>query len=218
MKNENLALWKFSSLLFMLALSASTLAQSHECAGGSFNFSLSNLEHEVIPIRASVEKISLLTGISESAIEWAKATDPLFTVIVENQLIPYHTFGPESVATLATRSGFQITPDERYLRIESKYGKVAEFSIPALAKTFDHHMATESTKSETGNTEYWFVIPVIGGATCAGLRLLCDSNCSAFLSNCDCGGWCDCGTCGGTDSMGCFPCTAPPRDSSWFTP
>lgn len=223
MNKKNFPAWKIGNLMIGFAMSISALAQTHECADESFASLLSNISHEVAPIRASIEEISALTGVSISELEWATATDPLFTVIVEDRVIPYHEFGPEFDARLATRSGLLVTPEKRAVRIESNDGQVSRLSLDSLAKMKDQTFSIRDSKSEDAQAEvWWYLIPpiagAIGGVSCWAASQFCWEKCAQHMQTCgDCGGECSCGPCATSPRVVCYTCPfVPPRDSTWM--
>lgn len=193
-------------MLLAFGLSVSSLAQAAECLDWAMKSRPIPIDTNLQSIRASADEISALTGISVSELEWATATDPLFTLIVEDQVIPYHSFGPEFDTNVTTSSGLFVQAQPDSLLLTGSDGHTQHFELQTL-------LAEEADSFENAGTEWLWVIPVVGTTSCAALTELCQQRCSTRVAECgDCGGWCDCDWCG-RGSSGCFTCPSLPPDT-----
>lgn len=218
MKIMKHSVWTLAALALFLGSSFSAFANSSECASIDLQKGESGL------ISATIQEISDLTGIDGDTLEWATATDPLFTVIVDDQAIPYHEFGPETDTELITESGLVIRPDFQSLEIEMQDGTVSRLDLPSLAEQKSRSFAQEaSDPGEAGTEGWWFLIPPavgVGSAvSCWAAAQVCMDDCFQKVQTCPCGGSCDCGVCGKAGSVSCYTCPVfPPRDDTIWMP
>lgn len=218
MKIMKHSVWTLAALALFLGSSFSAFANSSECASIDLQKGDSGL------ISATIQEISALTGIDGDTLEWATATDPLFTVIVDDQAIPYHEFGPETDTELITESGLVIRPDFQSLEIEMQDGTVSRLDLPSLVEQKNRSFAQEaSDPGEAGTEGWWFLIPPAVGvgsaAACWTAAQVCAADCTNFINSCPCGGECSCGECGFAPSRVCYTCPLnPPGDSVIWMP
>ncbi|MFP4208349.1 MAG: hypothetical protein ACLFSC_06775 [Wenzhouxiangella sp.] len=206
--------WALTTLVFMLGFNSGALAESTECAASD----LQNVESRLVS--ATIQEISDLTGIDRNTLEWATATDPLFTVLVDGEAIPYHEFGPETEDELVTDSGLRIRPDTHSIAIEMQDGVVSTFDLPSLAEKKNRVFSQQASAPGDGQTEgWWFLIPPavgVGSAvSCWAAAQMCMDDCWERIRSCPCGGSCECGLCGKASNGSCYTCpVSPPREDT----
>ncbi|MEE4296554.1 MAG: hypothetical protein V2J20_08065 [Wenzhouxiangella sp.] len=197
-----------------LGFSSDAFSNGDECSGPEQQVGEPEL------ISATIQEISVLTGIDTADLEWATATKPLFTVVIDGKAIPYHEFGPESDEPLVTRSGLHVRPKTNSIEIDVPSGFTVNHDLSSTLAAKSKVFETKASSEDGGQPEYWFIWPgitAIGGMTCTALTEICQRRCGDRVAECGpCGGWCDCDWCG-RGSHGCFTCPIRP-DTSFFTP
>ena len=91
--------------------------------------------------------------MDRESLEWAIATDPLFTVIVDGQTIPYHEFGPESEGELITESGLIVRPDTHWVDVETQDGNLSRFDLSHMLEKQSRTFFRDAADSSHGDTE-----------------------------------------------------------------
>ncbi len=217
MKTFNRAAMHAVSLVFAMGFGLSVSAQESECLGSVDGVWGSSTEMVSNVFRATPEIVSEMIGIPMQKLQEAMATNPAYTVIVEDQVIPYYEFGPALSSERKTQSGSSVFPMQDSLTIVSSDGSLSEIELKDLEQLV-HNLIEMPLNKASGDViepiPVWaYVYPTLGAGTCWIAAQDCVNKCNRFIQSCPCGGQCSCGPCGTAPSRGCAACsiaTEPP--------